>query len=295
MAGVAPSAVRLLGPVRVSKLDARATSHRLSSRFPSLHSRSRASANWRLGQIRAASVREVDEEDSASTSRQKWSRNGPSSSSSDSNRRGPQRERAGESGRYATRTRNDSQPRSSPSNRYSQYHSGRNVQHRAPWEQGGRDRRSPPPGNRVSERRSEEDEVEELNYEDSRSGDGNHQPGGGQKSAMARIVEKLRAIGNENSSSSQMDFNKNRPATETSVFLPRYSGLLDCSVCYVSLSLYVHCIDAWLWGDWQALSAYVTSSRLLSDPVKLCCLGWTGGGATLIIQRQSGLMMIRSS
>lgn len=227
MAGVTP-AVRLLGPVRISKLDARYTSHRLSSRFPSLHSTS--SANWsRFGQIRAASVREVDEEDASSTPREsKWSRSGGagsgSGSSGSSSRRGAQRERVGESRGYEARANGE--------NRYS----GRNLQHRAPWEQGVRERRSAV--SRGLERRGEGEEVEEVeevSYEDSRSGDGSYQPGGGQKSAMARIVEKLRAIGNESSSASRMDFNKSRPATESSVFLPRY----------FALSLCVHCIGAW--------------------------------------------------
>ena len=254
MAGVAP--VRLLGPVRA--FDAR-TSHRLSSsaslnsraslflflhrtRLPSVHSQS---VNWRLGHIRGASVQEVDEEEplaqrekltresagnsgrderfgAGSSSRfrgngagngdaQKRNLNSRNQRPSSFNRReGGETERA--AGRYAKES-----PRSSNS-RYSQNEMGRNVQHRAPWEQGPRDRRPPPPANRVSEG-IEADEAEELNYEDSRLDDGNYQ-GGGPKSAMARIVEKLRAIGNDKSLS-RTDFNKNRPATETSVFLPR--------------------------------------------------------------------------
>lgn len=114
----------------------------------------------------------------------------------------------------------------SKTSRYSQYDTGRNM-HRAPWEQGRaasanpRDRRGPPM-NGSSERR----ETNEPKFGDSRSGEGNYQ-GGGPKSAMARIVEKLRAIGND-SSESQMDFNKNRPATETSAFLPKYVNLVNC-------------------------------------------------------------------
>lgn len=138
--------------------------------------------------------------------------------------------RGDEGGRYATKSNG---PPSSSTSRYSQYDTGHNI-HRAPWEQrsgraaNSRDRRSPPP------MRREADSMEEPNFGDSRWGEQNYQ-GGGQKSAMARIVEKLRAIGNENSAS-QMDFNKNRPATETSVFLPRYFYILDCRMSYIPYS-----------------------------------------------------------
>ncbi|KAG0630358.1 hypothetical protein M758_1G172500 [Ceratodon purpureus] len=220
MAGVTP-AVRLLGPVRISKLDARATSHCLTSQFPSLRSNS---SNWsRFGQIRAASVREVDEE-GASPRNNQWSRSGGGRGRGRGGGRGGGRGRGsgyGSSGRGGQRVEESrsSEGRGNGGNRYSTYDAGRNLQHRAPWEQGVRANRSPV--SRGLERRGEAEEAEEVSYEDSRSGDGSYQPGGGQKSAMARIVEKLRAIGNENSTSSRMDFNKNRPATETSAFLPR--------------------------------------------------------------------------
>lgn len=260
MAGVV-APVRLLGPVRA--FDAGRTTRTLSSssasfvrrtskgslllflhrtRFSSsLHSQP---ANWRFGQIRAASVKEVDEEEPPA--QRNWKRNGNAPGSGDAQRRHfnsrnqrpassatrrageTERAGAGAGGRYATRSNETST--SSNASRYSQNEMGRNMQHRAPWEQGSGDRRSPPPGKRVLER-SEAEEMEEVNYDDSRLSDGNYR-GGGQKSAMARIVEKLRAIGNDKASS-QMDFNKNRPATETSVFLPRYFERLDCSMSCV--------------------------------------------------------------
>lgn len=82
---------------------------------------------------------------------------------------------------------------------------------------------------------SEGREFNEPKFKDSSSGEGNYQ-GGGSKSVMARIVEKLRAIGND-SSESQMDFNKNRPATETSAFLPKYVKLVNYLWFYIPFPL----------------------------------------------------------
>lgn len=148
-------------------------------------------------------------------------KNGPGSGAAAQRRHLNSRNNQGPSStRRGDEAKKSSDPARSTTSRYSQYDTGRNM-HRAPWEQGlGRpaneNSRDTPPMKRVSER----GEADGVEGSDSRSGEGNHYQGGGQKSAMARIVEKLRAIGND-ASASQMDFNENRPATETSVFLPR--------------------------------------------------------------------------
>lgn len=147
--------------------------------------------------------------------------------------------REGERGRAegSSTTKSNETPRFRGTSRYSRYDNGRNM-HRAPWEQGparaaranARDSRPPLPMGRVLEK------VDEDDYGDSafeRDGDFTEDPrfgseeteGRGEKSAMARIVEKLRNIQNNNTAlrpkGEDLSLKSNRSLTENSVFLPR--------------------------------------------------------------------------
>lgn len=134
--------------------------------------------------------------------------------------RGGETARAG--GRYTAK---------SSTSRNSQYDTGRNM-HRAPWEQGppraGRavymDIRPPVPvdGDFEDDKVMEDFEADETYDKDTEFGI-NDPVYRTEKTAMVRIVEKLRSIQKNNNAATQTetDSNKKLLATDTSIFLPR--------------------------------------------------------------------------
>lgn len=96
------------------------------------------------------------------------------------------------------------------------------------------------------------DEKEEFDFEDSRSSAETYS-GGGRKSAMARIVEKLRAIGNDQSAISAGS-NKSLPVPATSVFLPRY--VFELAYYRLSLRWVVVDVVAESLISWTALTGF---------------------------------------
>lgn len=120
----------------------------------------------------------------------------------------------------------------SSTSRNSQYDTGRNM-HRAPWEQG------PPRAGRAvymdtrplvqidrdfEDDKAMEDCEEDETYDKDTNFGMNDPLYRTEKTAMARIVEKLRNIQNNNNAATrpEIDSNKKLLATDTSIFLPRW-------------------------------------------------------------------------